>query len=84
MCFQCFSGHFRPFRLIFCLFSLPGRAAFDKVMLSKSYSRQEKERREILDALRENDMEITKTAGSLCVSRSTLWRKMKKYGITVN
>lgn len=39
----------------------------------------EKER--IIQALKENNLEIIRTAEALGISRGTLWRKMKKYGI---
>ena len=39
----------------------------------------EKER--IMQALKENNLEIVRTAESLGISRGTLWRKMKKYHI---
>ena len=39
------------------------------------------EREAILEALRRNDYSRKKTAGALGMNPSTLWRKMKKYGI---
>ena len=36
----------------------------------------------ILEALREHDGHRGKTAKSLGIDKSTLWRKMKRYGIT--
>ena len=38
----------------------------------------------ILDALKKNNLSIQKAADSLGVSRTTLWRKMKKYNINTN
>ena len=35
----------------------------------------------IRSCLEENDYNRTKTARELGISRNTLWRKMKKYGI---
>ena len=39
------------------------------------------DREKILEALAENDWQRAKTADSLGMDRTTLWRKMKKYGI---
>ena len=39
------------------------------------------ERERILRVLKENDLDLAKTAAALGYSRSTLWRKMKKYDI---
>ena len=44
-------------------------------------SRQEIEKERILKSLAENHHEIVNTAKALGISRSTLWRKMKAYGI---
>ena len=41
------------------------------------------ERDQILTALKENNLEIIKTAEALGISRGTLWRKMKKYNIQI-
>lgn len=45
-------------------------------------AREEEEKRKIKKALEENDMEVMRTAEKLDISRSTLWRKMKKYGMS--
>ncbi|WP_354016697.1 helix-turn-helix domain-containing protein [Faecalicatena orotica] len=37
----------------------------------------------IVQALKKNHLEITKTAEDLGISRSTLWRKIKKYNIQI-
>lgn len=42
-------------------------------------AREEEERAKILKALKENDMEMIRTADALGISRSTLWRKIRKY-----
>lgn len=39
------------------------------------------ERERIVQALKENNLEIIRTAEALGISRGTLWRKMKKYDI---
>lgn len=44
-------------------------------------SLREWDRRKIVQALKENNLIIEKTASALGVSRTTLWRKMKEYGI---
>ena len=44
-------------------------------------ARAQFERVYIQQALREHDGQVQKTAETLDVSRSTLWRKMKKYGL---
>ena len=38
----------------------------------------------IVRALKENNLSIQKAANSLGISRTTLWRKMKKYNININ
>lgn len=42
------------------------------------------ERERILRVLKANALDLTKTAAELGCSRSTLWRKMKKYNIEIN
>jgi transcriptional regulator of acetoin/glycerol metabolism len=42
---------------------------------------EDAEMQAILSRLEENDYNRTKTARALGISRNTLWRKMKKYGI---
>jgi transcriptional regulator with PAS, ATPase and Fis domain len=42
---------------------------------------EDAEMQAILSRLEENDYNRTKTARELGISRNTLWRKMKKYGI---
>ena len=42
---------------------------------------EDAEMQAILSCLEENDYNRTKTARELGISRNTLWRKMKKYGI---
>lgn len=54
-----------------------------KMSFIPEHPKEKKERQRIIEALEQNDREITKTAENLEMSRSTLWRKMKKYGITV-
>jgi DNA-binding NtrC family response regulator len=44
-------------------------------------AREAAERRQIALALAENDGQIAKTAEALGVSRTTLWEKMKRYGL---
>jgi len=39
------------------------------------------ERQHILAVLQKNDWEVKKSAKELCIHRSTLYAKMKKYGI---
>ena len=41
----------------------------------------DRERRLLLEALAENDWSVGSTAQSLGINRSTLWRRMRKYGI---
>lgn len=41
------------------------------------------EKTEILNALKENNLALARTAQALKISRSTLWRKLKKYGIDI-
>ena len=41
------------------------------------------EKKRILAALQENNNELAKTAVQLGIGRTTLWRRMKKYEITV-
>jgi transcriptional regulator with PAS, ATPase and Fis domain len=51
------------------------RAPADKLLL------EDAEMQAIVSCLEENDYNRTKTARELGISRNTLWRKMKKYGI---
>ncbi|HIC98432.1 MAG TPA: hypothetical protein EYP08_01895 [Pyrodictiaceae archaeon] len=51
----------------------------EKGYLGESLSKVEK--KVILDALRGHNWSKVKTAKSLGISRSTLYRKLKKYGI---
>ncbi|HEX7126124.1 MAG TPA: helix-turn-helix domain-containing protein, partial [Thermodesulfobacteriota bacterium] len=44
-------------------------------------SRRERER--IMDALKRNGYNLTLTYQQLGMSRTTLWRKLKRYGITL-
>lgn len=41
------------------------------------------EKEKIVGALKENGLSMTKTAAALGIGRSTLWRKMKQYGIRI-
>jgi PAS domain S-box-containing protein len=41
----------------------------------------DRERRLLLEALAENGWSVSRTAGRLGINRSTLWRRMRKYGI---
>jgi transcriptional regulator of acetoin/glycerol metabolism len=45
---------------------------------------EDAERKAIIAALEQNSYNRTETARELGVSRNTLWRKMKKYGITAS
>ncbi|WP_029909938.1 sigma-54-dependent Fis family transcriptional regulator [Pelobacter seleniigenes] len=47
-----------------------------------SFSLHNQQRNLIIEALRENNFNRSKTAQSLGIDRSTLWRKMKEYNIT--
>lgn len=49
----------------------------DKVNLN------EVEKNKIIDALKENSFSLTKTAKALGISRTTLWRKLKKFDISI-
>ena len=53
----------------------------EKMIRQRSVFNGEKEK--IEQALQENNCEMTKTAEALGISRSTLWRKIKKYEIIV-
>lgn len=55
----------------------------EKMQLLPDNPKEKREKQRIIEALDQNDREITKTAENLGMSRSTLWRKMKKYGISV-
>jgi transcriptional regulator of acetoin/glycerol metabolism len=43
---------------------------------------EDAEMQAILSCLERNDYNRTRTAGELGISRNTLWRKMKRYGIS--
>ena len=47
----------------------------------KSDNLEEWERLNIIKVLKENNLEVQKSADALAISRSTLWRKIKKYNI---
>lgn len=59
----------------------PERGKPIRQLAKKAYSLEEMEREAILVALRDNDWDRANTARALKISRTTLWRKMKKYGI---
>ncbi|MEG0989111.1 MAG: sigma 54-interacting transcriptional regulator [Clostridium sp.] len=44
---------------------------------------EEWEKREMIEALKNHKLDMQKTAEALHISRSTLWRKIKKYGIQI-
>lgn len=44
---------------------------------------EEWDKMRIVEALKENNLEILRTAEALGISRGTLWRKMKKYGLQI-
>jgi len=46
-----------------------------------SADRERTDRQRVLEALRRNDWKIIPAAGELGIDRTTLWRKMKKYGL---
>lgn len=60
----------------------PERTKPTGVPVKKPFSLQDMERETILEALRANDWSKEATAHALGISRTTLWRKMKKYEIT--
>ncbi|MFZ5426722.1 MAG: sigma-54 interaction domain-containing protein [Thermodesulfobacteriota bacterium] len=41
----------------------------------------DRERAMLLDALKEHEFSVSRTAGALGVNRTTLWRRMKKHGL---
>ena len=49
--------------------------------MSLADAREAAEKQRIAAALEENDGQIAKTAECLAVSRTTLWEKMKRYGL---
>jgi PAS domain S-box-containing protein len=49
----------------------------------ESFNLNQWEAERIIAALKKNDLSIQKTAEDLGISRTTLWRKMKKYNITL-
>jgi two-component system response regulator AtoC len=55
----------------------------DKNYLSTIPSLQEVEKEHILRVLQHNNWHLVKTSESLQISRSTLWRKIKEYGIVI-
>lgn len=52
-----------------------------EVQLTRKEKLEREEKERILKALHYNNMQIVHAAESLEISRSTLWRKIKKYGI---
>jgi PAS domain S-box-containing protein len=61
----------------------PGQAAqrLPEVERNQGGSLLERERDLLLQALSENDWSILQTAAQLGINRTTLWRRMRKYGI---
>lgn len=59
----------------------PGSAG-DAAPCSLADAREAAEKRQIRSALMENDGQIGRTAAALEVSRTTLWEKMKRYGLS--
>ena len=53
------------------------RNVLDKVQMN------DVERDKLIDGLKKNGFSLTKTAESLGMSRTTLWRKLKKFNITI-
>ena len=53
------------------------RNVLDKVQMN------DVERDKLIDGLKKNGFSLTKTAESLVMSRTTLWRKLKKFNITI-
>jgi len=53
----------------------------DAAPVSLADAREAAERRQIKAALAENDGQISKSAAALGVSRTTLWEKMRRYGL---
>ena len=53
------------------------RNVLDKVQMN------DVERNKLIDGLKKNGFSLTKTAESLGMSRTTLWRKLKKFNITI-
>lgn len=60
-----------------------GSGSYKTIQPKRSTNLAELEKNKILDALLNNNMIISKTADELGISRTTLWRRLKKYNITV-
>ena len=57
-------------------------ATSTSVSATKTFYAKSDEAEEIISALREHNGSRKETAAALHIDTSTLWRKMKKYGIT--
>jgi PAS domain S-box-containing protein len=60
---------------------LPANPEFEAIIPLRKFKRKISEKEKIIQALTETDNKRTQTASLLGISRSSLWRKMKIYGL---